>query len=145
MVVSATRWLPVPRYPVTAADRRRLAREARDVYWNPQRHLDLRGAARDPAVREAVRQKEAWVSRPPDGRAGRRERFRALRELTERIRAPLEGREQQLRNELAACARELEANAVLARRDYAFCLYPEEALRPFCTQFLAAGEGAVRG
>jgi hypothetical protein len=136
LVLSATRRLPLPHYPVTPEDGRRLARVARDVYWNPQRHLDLRGAAPDPPVREAVRRREEWVRREPAGRAGRRERFRALRELTERIRAPLAGREEQLRNELAACEQELEANAVLGRRDYAFCLYPEALLRPFCTQFL---------
>jgi len=30
----------------------------------------------------------------------------------------------------------LAADAVLRRRDYSFCLYPEGVLRPFCERFL---------
>ena len=37
---------------------------------------------------------------------------------------------------LVVTDRGLEANAVLRRHDTSFCLYPEETLRPFCTQFL---------
>ena len=36
--------------------------------------------------------------------------------------------------ELTRCRRAVAANAVLQRRDYAFCLYPEATLRPFMTQ-----------
>jgi hypothetical protein len=32
----------------------------------------------------------------------------------------------------------VRANAILQRRDYAFCLFPENVLRPFCVQFLSA-------
>ena len=60
-----------------------------------------------------------------------------IRKLTARLRAPLEGEEGHLRDELAVCEKQLEANAVLGRRDYAFCLYPESLLRPFCEQFLS--------
>jgi hypothetical protein len=34
------------------------------------------------------------------------------------------------------CRQQLVANGALARRDYAFCLYPEEKLRPFCQRFI---------
>jgi hypothetical protein len=37
---------------------------------------------------------------------------------------------------LSDCEQQLRINAVLQRRDYSFCLYPESVLRPFCTQFL---------
>ncbi len=59
-----------------------------------------------------------------------------MRAVTEALRSPLAGEERRLRTELIETDRRLAANAVLRRRDYAFCLYPEEALRPFCTQFL---------
>ena len=59
-----------------------------------------------------------------------------IRKLTASLRGPLEGDEQRLRDELARCEKQLEANAVLGRRDYAFCLYPEATLRPFLTQML---------
>jgi hypothetical protein len=61
-----------------------------------------------------------------------------LKSLTEELRRPLRPREEQLRRELAHCERQLRANAVLQRRDYSFCLFPADTLRPFCTQFLTA-------
>jgi hypothetical protein len=133
LVLSATRLLPVPVAPVRADDCHRLERLVRDVHWNPQRHLDLTNAA---ALRDVITEKQAWVERRPADAAGRRRRYEMLRSLTARLHEPLAHREQQLRAELAACDKQLEANAVLRRRDYSFCLYPEDMLREFCTQFL---------
>jgi hypothetical protein len=127
LVLTATKLLPLPATPATADDCRRLARELRDAHWNPQRH----GAGGDAAAR-----KREWVARQPTDEVGRRERFRALRALNDELRAALGERERQLREELASCVRRVGGNAVLRRRDYPFCLYPEAALRPFCTQFL---------
>ena len=134
LVLSATRWLPLPRATVSADDRRRLIRALRDVHYNPQRHLD-EAATRD-NLAELVARKQAWIECEPASTAERRERFRALRALTDELRRPLHEREEQLRRELAQCERQLRANAVLQRRDYAFCLFPADSLRSFCTQFL---------
>jgi hypothetical protein len=136
LVLSATRWLPLPRAGVSADDRRRLVRDLRDVHYNPQRHLD-QTAARDNLAELAAR-KQAWIEREPASAAQRRERFRILRALTDELRRPLREREEQLRRELALCERQLRANAVLQRRDYSFCLFPADDLRSFCTQFLTA-------
>jgi hypothetical protein len=133
VVLSATRLLPLPAPRVSPEECRRLAHELRDVHYNPQRHL---GADADGRLRGLAREKEALAQRRPAARSGRREWFTALRALTSRLREPLQGREQRLRADLAECGRRLEAAAVLRRRDYAFPLYPEAALRPFCTQFL---------
>jgi hypothetical protein len=127
LVLSATRLLPLPSAPVTSEGCRRLARALRDLHWNPQRHA----AEGDAAVK-----KREWIARAPTDAAGRAERFRVLRELTAELRKPLGEKERRLRSEREACGQALEANAVLRRRDYAFCLFPEAALRPFCTQFL---------
>ena len=59
-----------------------------------------------------------------------------LRELTRRLEPHLAGREREVAQALARCRQEVEANAVLTRRDYAFCLYPEAELCEFCTRFL---------
>jgi hypothetical protein len=138
LVLSATRWLPLPRPAATADDRRRLARAVRDVRYNPQRHLEEAGDGAGLAGLAA--RKAEWIARRPNTPAGRRERFRALRDLTAELRRPLRPREEELRRQLAVCERQLKANAVLQRRDYAFCLFPAESLRPFCTQFLDLGE-----
>ena len=133
LILSATRLLPLPAVMVGSEDRRRVARELRDVYWNPQRYLPA-----DPtgARREAIAHKKALILQEPTDAAARRARFEALRAVTAALRAPLAGREVELHAERDRTDRALEANAVLHRRDYAFCLYPEDLLRPFCTQFL---------
>jgi hypothetical protein len=132
LILSATRLLPLPSAPVRPDDERRLARDLRDVHWNPQRHLPPDG----PRLEALAARKAALITERPSDPVGKRERFLALRAATEELRAPLADDERRLREELAATHRRLEANAVMRRRDYAFCLHPEESLRPFCTQFL---------
>jgi hypothetical protein len=132
LVLSATLLLPLPAYPATPEKRRRLAHRLRDHYYNPQRYLD--DGRRE--IRDLTAQKREWIARRPATRRQRRERFRVLRELTEQLRQPLKEETRELEEELSECDRQLQANAVLRWRDYAFCLYPESLLRPFCTQFL---------
>jgi hypothetical protein len=137
LVLSATLWLPLPRSATTEDEGRRLRRELRDVRYNPQRHLDEIESSEELAALAA--RKQEWIARQPATRAERRERFRMLRSLTEELRHSLLLREEQLRQEWRQCQRHLRVNAVLQRRDYSFCLYPESVLRPFCTQFLGEG------
>ncbi len=135
MVLSATLLLPFTCYPAQPEERRRLAWELRDLHYNPQRHLGNNALA-DPSVRELVRQRLAWIERRPANQRERRERFQVLRSLNERLHSEVADHRLSLRQELDRCDRELEANVLLQRRDYAFCLYPETRLRAFCTAFL---------
>jgi hypothetical protein len=135
LVLSATLLLPLPAYPARPEDVQGLARRLRDLRYNPQRHLDGQ-ALTSATIHNLASQKQAWVSRRPVTAAERRERFHVLRELTDKLRGFVAGQETEVRQHLLRSARELEANAVLRRRDYAFCLYPEALLRPFCTRFL---------
>jgi hypothetical protein len=134
LVLSATLWLPLPRFDVSIDDYRRLRREQRDLHYNPQRYVSVLEPSED-FTALAVRKSE-WIARQPATAAQRRERFHALRMLTEQLRLTLQWREEQLRQQLLLCQRQLRDNAVLQRRDYSFCFYPENTLRPFCTQFL---------
>jgi hypothetical protein len=118
--------------PARPAKCQRLARERRDLYYNPQRHL---AATAGEAVGLATH-KQAWIGQQPTTPQARRERFQILRTLTEKLRAYVSGRLSALEQEIATCEQELRANAILQWRDYAFCLYPEAMLRSFCTQFL---------
>jgi hypothetical protein len=131
LVLSATLLLPFSTYPSRPEDCRQLAHELRDVHWNPQRHVNTDS----PATKLAL-QKRAWIDRQPDQRSERRERFRVLREHTEHLRHYTEDREGELQKEVMTCHQQVQANAVLQRRDYPFCLYPEPLLRTFCTKFL---------
>jgi hypothetical protein len=140
VVLSATKLLPLPAPPVGPNDRRRLAREVRDLHYNPQRHLRDGG---DEAAALARRRAELVAWQPGEAR-GRRERFHEIRAVSALLRPYLDGGIERARQELGRCEEGLRANEVRRRRDYAFVLFPEGALRPFCTRFLAP-EGVVRG
>jgi hypothetical protein len=131
LVLSGTLLLPFPVYPVDAEDCRRLARLVRDMDYNPQRYLP---AAADPVTADLLAQRQEVVaSHPePEDEEGKRRRWRTLQSLTVQLRPALAGRRDLVRQQLTRCRKQQEANAVLRRRDYAFCLYPEEELRTFC-------------
>ena len=123
-------------------DCRRLARELRDLRWNPQRHL-TGGADIEPVtstnhleLNQLINEKTAWMARCPETLADRRQRFQELRKVTGLLLPLVSQKQMQLQAKLEACKREVEANRILQSREYAFCLYPEETLRPFLTQFL---------
>ena len=65
-----------------------------------------------------------------------RDRTTMLRRLNETLRGPLRDQDRALQEDLRRLDRELAANALLERRDYSFCLYPEATLRPFVTRVL---------
>jgi hypothetical protein len=135
LTLSATLLLPLPLLPVRPADRERLVRQLRDLDCNPQRHLGENNGV-EQVAQELATSKRAWIARQPANRRQRRERFEQLRTLTQRLRPYVVDRQGRLRHELERCAEQLRSNAVLQRRDYAFCLYPEAALKGFCTPFL---------
>jgi hypothetical protein len=130
LILSGTLRLPLPRYPASTEDCRRLARAIRDLHYNPQRHLPD-GLLSDAVVRDLAERKRQWIDQTPADRHGRRERFHVLRTLTEQMRGYLDGAETKLAQELTLRQREVQSNAVLGRRDYAFVLYPEAELRAF--------------
>jgi hypothetical protein len=136
MVLSATLLLPLPSYPAHPDDCQRLAHDLRDVHWNPQRHLEERHPVPGDAY-ELAEEKQFWIDREPTEGKGRKERFRKLQDLTQALRPFIGSREKTLRQALERCQREAEANAILQRRDYAFCLFPETALREYFGRLLS--------
>jgi hypothetical protein len=135
MVLSATLLLPFAENRRPLEDCRGLHQGLRDLHWSPQRYLSpLRG----PEVATLIAEKRDWIARQPPTRRGRRERFRRLQQLNAELRPHVADLEEEMRGELEECRRRHESAAVLRRRDYAFCLYPEAQLRAFCTRFLQA-------
>ena len=130
LVVSGTLRLPLPVYPVSIEDVRRGERLKRDLEFNPQRHL-----AEDAQTQELLAQRREWVQREPTDHAGRRERWRMLRRLNEQLTVFLDERKLETVRTVDRLRAEVEANALLRRRDWAFCLYPEELLRRWLTRF----------
>ncbi len=114
-----------------------LARRERDLYWNPQRHVPGPESER-PEVRELVRRHRRLAGSEPTDRAGRRRRYREFREVGDQLRPLLLPRMAEAKNWRERAEQEAAANAALLRRDFAWVLYPGEALRPFLQRFLGA-------
>ena len=131
-VLSATLHLPLPGFASTANDLSRAERRLRDLRWNPQRHLSAEQLANPDVKALADAHADLADGEPPVGaHAARREWFRALQQITERMRPFVAGQIPGAEAELTRVRTEVDANAVLQRRDYAWVLYPEETLRLF--------------
>jgi hypothetical protein len=133
LVLSGTLRLPLSTFPADEDDERAAWRLVRDIHWNPQRHLP-------PDAEDWRDMAEAREELTRDGgMPWRKQRFRELRRLTARLRTRVAGIEADARKKAEKISDEVAANAVLWRRDYAFCLFPETKLRPFVTQFGSGG------
>jgi hypothetical protein len=140
LVLTGTLLLPLPPVAVTPDDRCRLQTLDRDLLWNPQRHLGGRNSVASTLAQE----KNRWIAAAPVSAAEKRRRFEALRELTAGLRPFVQEEEEQTRLMLEQTARALRIREVQSRRDYAFCLYPEKMLQPFCTRLLSCGSKSNR-
>lgn len=132
MVLTGTLRLPLPAFPAAHAERKRLASLLRDLQFNPQRHLPAKTG--DSAIRAVVEEKQRVMGEQPTERHHRRQRWRLLRELTARLQPAVRLEQERVRELLAVQGQLDHVNAILQRRDYAFCLYPEASLRAFLEQ-----------
>jgi hypothetical protein len=122
-VVTATLRLPLPGFPARPSENAQTKRELRDLHWNPQRHLNQES----PLTRE----KEKKIAAEPEDKRERKEWFRQLRAVTEAIRPLVQEAIVRARSEEDRQRIEVEANAVLQRRDYSWVLFPEAVLKEF--------------
>jgi hypothetical protein len=132
-VVTATLRLPLPHFPTTTADLRAAEYQARDLEWNPQRFL-VPGDARQ--AHQLVVEKERLIGAEPTDKVERKQWFRRLRELTNNLRAFIAERRSAIESELQRNRAEVHANELLLRRDFAWCMFPEEIVGAFCKQLL---------
>lgn len=135
LVLTGTLRLPLPHFSAEIGSLRWAQRILHDEYWNPQRHLPER-CLDDENVRETLHDLAEWQAKNPDLPALKRKRFDRLRELKNGLRPLVAARTEATKKHWERFSAEVAANAILARRDFAFCLYPEAQIRPFCTQFL---------
>ncbi len=129
-VLSATLHLPVPTFPAREPEVRAAWHTARDLHWNPQRHLPADVAA------ELRGEKAALAAAEPADHRDRVQWFHDLRHVTEALRPLLGERAGEAERGLATAREQAAANASLLRRDFAWVLYPEGVLRDFCRGFL---------
>lgn len=132
LIVSATLLLPLPRFPDATREVQTLWRRLRDMQYQPERFVTGDGGADD-----LVRSKQAWIARDVATHAERVQRFEALREINFRLQSYVAAEHESTRAALVRRRREVGCDDVAARRDYAFCLYPEAMLREFSSRPLA--------
>ena len=131
MVLSATLLLPIQRDRVTDDDLRAIRRQLRDLTYHPERYLD--GA--DDAAADLMAAKRRWIETPQTAENAR-QRCHAIREANLALQPWLDPRRQTMLERQAQMLRKLQAESVLAWREYAFCLYPESTLRGFLSGLL---------
>jgi hypothetical protein len=125
MTATATMRLPVEREEVGPEALRRVDWELRELAYHPERHLD---GALDRAVEEIAQRKWQWIEHPPVG-ATPKQRCHEIIACNRRLQPFVSSKWQQLLSERERIANMLRAHAILASREYAFCLYPPEPLR----------------
>ncbi|MBN1492487.1 MAG: hypothetical protein JXA69_21420 [Phycisphaerae bacterium] len=141
--VSATLRLPLPRTPVSAADRFAAQRRVRDVFFQPDRWaMDVPEAAPLLAERRsAIERSDALRQTNGRNRPARREIFDRIRAVNARL--------VELRPEIVAEAQQALArldvrqrnDRIATGRDYFFALLPREKLESLCRRLRAVGNG----
>lgn len=127
-ILTGTAVLPIGTDPLPADSLPQAARRRRDLTWNPDRYLDPALSDQDP-IADWIERKYALRDAEPSNRSARRERFRELRELNERLRRYLGDLPAQADRRIADLSARRDADLIRQSREFAFCLHPEESLR----------------
>lgn len=136
LVLSATLHLTGSQNGAAADETRRIDSDLRDLEYHPEKYLDRLYPWRDAPVDVAhwIDLKSRWLA-TEQTRANARQRCHAIRAANEALQAWVEAPRRELLRQRQEAARTARARAVLASREYAFCLYPEETLRDFLLAF----------
>jgi hypothetical protein len=141
--MSATLLLPMAEpFDVRPCDERRLLSQLRDLRYNSDRHIDDDGeAARPIAEKRALIEEQRSQQLEKATRRERRRRVREnharfirLKELADQLSVFSADQQERITAELQTVREQLTANETLKDREWSFCLYPEDKLRPFITQ-----------
>lgn len=123
VVATATTRLPIPHRVTTEDAVRAVDRALRRIQYNPDKLLEDRDD-----LRALLEERARWIAESPAAGRGA-ERHAAIGRLNARLRETLAPLEQQLETRRAQLLEALRAERVLSSREYAFCLFPESALR----------------
>jgi hypothetical protein len=130
MTVTATLRLPIAHAPIAPDALREIDQTLRGLRYHPERHLELSQVpeADRATARRLIDQKIEWIQRPKTFQNARA-RHVGITEANAALQPYLEPRREALLAEHTARERRLRAEAILASREYAFCLFPESSLR----------------
>ena len=129
LVLSATVQLPVPRQRVGAEDLRSIDRDLRDLDFHAEAALAAMGCTRaDCAAAEPMTAKRRWIATPQTPQNART-RWQQFRRINAELQPFVASRREELLQRRSQTIAALAAEKILGWREYAFCLYPEKALR----------------
>lgn len=128
VTLTATVRLPIALPEVVEDDRHACLRQLRELTYHPERHLD--DAARDdPEAQRWATEKLRWTRNVPLP-GSLRERHVAVITANERLQPYVAQRRARLSAQRDQVDRQLRERQMLGSREFSFCLFPAETLRP---------------
>lgn len=122
--LTATCRLPIHHPVATEEDVRAMNQRLRDAWFHPERYV----AVIDAEVAELVQQKRHWYEQQLP-RGTRLARHRMIAAVNETLRTHLVASRDRWLVERTELVHRARRHALLASREFAFCLFPEEELR----------------
>jgi len=129
LVLSATLLLPLPQYPNAAGQARMMTRQLRDLTYKAERYLA--NTEHTSEIDQLFRLKQEWIERDGATHQARAERFERIRAVNAQLQPYVHTQYEQVRADLEERHAQMKWHEIATRRDYAFCLYPENMLRTF--------------
>jgi hypothetical protein len=128
LVLSATLHLPIPHNRVDPDEEQEIRQNLRELTYHPEEFLDGVPSNAPHEAARLVREKRRWIETPQTPENARM-RCRSIRRVNEALQPYVAGKRRELAARRVEAGRRLRAGKVLDSREYAFCLYPEKALR----------------
>jgi hypothetical protein len=126
--VSATLRLPVDYEPGSPPLESKLRQQSREMRYHPERYVNVNGALppeESATVAQLIEAKMRWV-RTPKTRENARERHAAITGANQALQAYLTKMRVNVERQRDEIAERKRASAILASREYSFCLHPRE-------------------
>jgi len=137
LTVTGTALFDIPHERVGIEDIRRVDQLLRELTFHPDRHIEDLDMPQGDAERisQIIGSKRLWVHQQlPRGQ--RRDRHGAIVRANEHLQPLVAGKRSQLVAERSRLREALRNHRILAAREYAFCLLPEQPLRNWCLDLL---------
>ncbi len=133
VTLSATLLLPVARPRVSTEQIRDIDHQLRALRFHAEKFVEpeqcLVCDGRE-TLRQLIAEKRRWIA-TPQRPENARQRYLAFQRINRALQPFVAEHRRRLLQRRSELVRALQINSVLAWREYAFCLYPEEMLRDF--------------
>jgi hypothetical protein len=137
LTITGTALFDIPHEQVGIEDIRRVDHLLRELTFHPERHIEDSDLPRGDAeqISQVVSSKRFWISQQlPGGQRGAR--HAAIVQANEQLQPWVADKRNQLVAERSRLTEALRNHRILAAREYAFCLLPEQPLRNWCLDLL---------